>query len=120
MGSSYRHTRQVRLVDVGEAGQARLASAIVDVGSTGFAGAIEARYLAAAGVGTLRVREDAHAAAAREMDGTTRIGSMTSGAPVAAAPAAFEDLDPAARDVAIGAWRALASVRRALGQRGGG
>lgn len=114
MGSAYRHTRQVRLAEVGEEGQARLAAATADVVSAGFAGEVEARYLAAAGVGTLRVREGAHAEAARAMDAETAIAQSSGCSAELAAPAAIDALDPAARDVAVGAWRALARVRELL------
>lgn len=71
--SAYRHTRQVRLAEVGEEGQVRLARATVTVRGLAASGAIEARYLAGAGIGALRVREIAHAEAARAIDAAVRI-----------------------------------------------
>lgn len=45
-----RFTRQIRLKDVGEAGQAKLVAASVTPRTTGFARSIEETYLRAAGV----------------------------------------------------------------------
>jgi molybdopterin/thiamine biosynthesis adenylyltransferase len=82
-----RYVRQVILPEIGEAGQARLASASVRVGG-GTSGEIEAAYLRAAGVGSIE-RGDAD----------------DSDAP------AFGITDASARDVALGAWRALRTMR---------
>ena len=119
MGTLLRHTRQVRLAEVGESGQARLAGATIDVAAPGFAGEVEARYLAAAGVGSLRVREEPHAHAARAIDAgvvVTRGESGESERPADGPVAAFASLDPAARDVAVGAWSALRALRGVLGR----
>lgn len=112
--SAYRHTRQVRLAEVGEAGQSRLAAAEVEVSSAGFAGEVEARYLAGAGVGALRVGSEVHGAAARAMDAGVRVelGAVTGPSEL---PPGLASLEGAARDVAEGAYRALVSVRAALG-----
>jgi hypothetical protein len=112
--SAYRHTRQVRLAEVGEAGQSRLAAAEVEVRSAGFAGEVEARYLAGAGVGALRVASEVHMAAARAMDASVRLelGSVSAAPEL---PPGLASLEGAAREVAEGAYRALAGVRAALG-----
>jgi hypothetical protein len=83
-----RFTRQVRLAEVGEAGQARLAGATIELRTRGEAAEIERRYLEAAGVG--RVVE-------RSEDGEPALP--------------FEVRDDAAREVARGAHAALASLR---------
>ena len=77
--------RQMRLPEIGAAGQEKIAAAEVVVGG-GFAGSIEARYLAAAGVGKI-VRSASELADAR-----------------------FDDMDPAARDVALGAHAAARAL----------
>jgi len=79
-----KYRRQTKLAEIGAAGQEKLAAAEVAVAS-GFAGWIEARYLAAAGVG--RTREGGDARDAR-----------------------FDDLDPAAREVALGAHAAARAI----------
>ncbi len=116
--SAYRHTRQVRLAEVGEEGQVRLARATVTVRGLAASGAIEARYLAGAGIGALRVREIAHAEAARAIDAAVRIEDAAAvGAPdpCASSPIEALGLDPAAYDVARGAWCALDAMRQVLG-----
>lgn len=45
-----RHTRQIRLAEVGESGQARIAAARPALHTRGYAAEIERRYLLAAGV----------------------------------------------------------------------
>ncbi len=87
-----RHSRQIRLAEVGVAGQARIEHAEAVV--RGADGAdVEREYLLRAGVGSIRVEADAPAE------------------PFAHA-AAFRF--GAARDVASGAWRALGVIRAAL------
>jgi hypothetical protein len=87
-----RHARQTRLREVGAEGQAKIAAAKVSCAS-GFAGWVEARYLRAAGVGEVA-------------PGT-----------VEARDARFDDLDPAAREVALGAHAAVAALREILALR---
>jgi hypothetical protein len=91
-----RFTRQVRLAEVGEEGQAKLESAVVTVCGDGTPQRVEARYLRGAG---LVVVVDARAAVAERSD---------------AVPAWLADLSPAARDVAAGAHAALDVVRSVL------
>ena len=111
-----RHVRQVLLAEIGEVGQARLASgsATVDVG--GAAGDIEVRYLAGAGVGRIVVADALTADAARAIDPVARVEIDPHTRPVRgdAPHATFGIRDPAARDVALGAWRALDTLRTLL------
>jgi hypothetical protein len=87
-----RHSRQIRLVEIGEAGQERIAASTPLLGGNGDARAIEARYLR-------------HAGAMLSDDGTTRPIDL-----------AFLELrHSAARDVGEGALRALVALREALG-----
>ena len=50
MSATLRFTRQTRLPEIGERGQARLSAALVPLTTSGFAADIEARYLRGAGV----------------------------------------------------------------------
>jgi hypothetical protein len=123
--SAIRYTRQARLVEVGENGQARLAKGDVSVRGAGLSASIEARYLAGAGVGLLRVKGEAQAIAARAIDASVRVvieagdaadeGAKDRGSPLNDLP-----LDPDAREVALGAWRALDALRGLLGVKGAG
>lgn len=96
-GSMSRFSRQIRLAEVGELGQARLAKAVVPLAREGFAREVEAAYLRAAGVG---VREEPSPGASGAGDCPTSI-----------------DLGlrhRASQEVADGAWAALVEVRRIL------
>jgi hypothetical protein len=91
-----RFTRQIRLSEVGDEGQARLAAAHVGLGGVGFARTIEERYLRGAGIdptGTV--------APPRQLD-VGALGLRHS----------------EARDVAEGALHALDTFRSLLGLRG--
>jgi hypothetical protein len=55
--SDGRFTRQERLVEVGEEGQARIEAGRVSVSARGFEGWVEGRYLAGAGVAVLVVED---------------------------------------------------------------
>ena len=112
-----RHSRQVRLAEVGEEGQARLEATTAFVEGDALAGIVEARYLAGAGVGKLATEHEAVGDAARAVDATVQVveGRVRLGL---GEPPAFGVRDPAALDVALGAWRALAHVRRATLRRG--
>ncbi len=90
-----RHTRQIRLPEIGEAGQARLASSEVVLGGRGLARDVERTYLRLAGA---TPREDAAGDGADEVD-VSSLGLRHA----------------AARDVGEGALRALAAVRRIVG-----
>ena len=115
-----RHSRQARLSDVGPDGQRRIARAVVSVPCGGLAAEIAARYLAGAGVLSLRVGNEATAAAARAVSGAATVEvdaclseRVASRDATQAALASF--VDPAAREVAEGAWFALQALRSALG-----
>jgi hypothetical protein len=114
-----RHTRQARLAAVGVERQRKLASREARVQACGFAGEIEARYLAGAGVGALTVKDDAHARAAVAVDPSVRI-EIAQNAPesseqsVSPLPPILVALDPAARELAEGAFRALQTLRSLL------
>jgi hypothetical protein len=109
-----RHSRQARLADVGPEGQKRIARAPGVVAGRGLQAEVAARYLAGAGVASVRVGDEATAAAARAVDPAVRVeidGSL------GAAPAldATGIADPACRAVAGGAMQALDVLRAALG-----
>jgi hypothetical protein len=86
----HRFARQVKLAEIGARGQARIAAAEVTT-SRGFVGWVEARYLVAAGV-----------------------ACASQGDQVAADPR-FDSLDPAARDVALGAHAAVVALKKIIG-----
>jgi hypothetical protein len=116
-----RHGRQTRLAEVGLAGQARIHAARIDIPMGGLAGNVAARYLAGAGVGCLRVRSPAVAAAATAIEPGVRIEIEDAGderphnAPSPMSDEAPFDLrDPVARDVARGARFALRALRAVL------
>ena len=122
MMSQARFTRQQRLLEVGAAGQARIAAARLSPRARGLAGEVEALYLAGAGVGTLVV-DDAKAgetAALLAPDVRIVVASADTGGSVAAAdrtaplPAPIAGLVAGARDVGEGAWRALVALRAVL------
>ena len=113
--SAYRHSRQVRLVEIGEDGQARLARAVVAVRGAGYAGELEASYLAGAGIGTIRVVDDAQARTVGAMDASVRVERGAPARTLESTPLdALEGMDASALDVARGAWRALDTVRRVI------
>jgi hypothetical protein len=85
-----RYTRQTRLAEVGEAGQLRLAAAPIALATHGEAARVERLYLEAAGA---VVREGTDS-----LDAADRLP--------------FDVRDPAAREIALGAHAALASLRR--------
>jgi hypothetical protein len=82
-----RFARHIQLAQIGLAGQAKIAAAEVTVGR-GFAGFVEGRYLAAAGVSS--VHPGSHDCA----------------------DARFDALDPAAREVALGAHAAVLALMK--------
>jgi hypothetical protein len=111
-----RHGRQTRLVEVGAAGGARIAAAAVDVCLAGVAADVAARYLAGAGVGTLRVGTERAAAHARAVDPAVRVevdAGLASRAPASDSPLSIADAS--ARAVGVGAHAALLALRRVLG-----
>jgi hypothetical protein len=112
--SAYRYTRQVRLAEIGDEGQQRIAATTAIVDAQGLAGAVEARYLAAAGVGKIATLHDEIGDAARAMDARVQVMTGVRVRLGHGEPPAFGLRDAAARDVALGAWRALAHLRRAV------
>jgi hypothetical protein len=120
--SKPRHSRQVRLAEVGEEGQARIEATTAHVSADGLAGAIEVRYLAGAGVGKIATANEHLAEAARAIDPSVQIVAPPAVFLGLGEPPVFGARDPAALEVALGAWRALAHVRRAALRReaGGG
>lgn len=89
-----RFTRQIRLAEVGEVGQAKLSTAQVALQTSGFAQKVEAAYLRAAGVGIVE-----------------------SGQPTKLDAPSLGIRHDAAREVATGAYAALLAMREALGIR---
>ena len=85
-----RFSRHIQLAKIGLAGQAKIAAAEVTV-ARGFAGFVEARYLRAAGVSA--VHQGSHDCV------DPRFGA----------------LDPAARDVALGAHAAVLALIKIVG-----
>jgi hypothetical protein len=112
-----RHTRQARLAEVGSERQKKLVSTEARVRALGFAGEIEARYLAGAGVGSLVVNDAAQARAAVSVDPAVRTivaENRADGDPSTPLLPILAALDPAAREVAEGAYRALQTLRKLL------
>jgi hypothetical protein len=110
-----RHIRQVRLIEVGAAGQARLASYQAEVPGVGLRARVAARYLAGAGITRLRVADAATAAEALAVDPSVQ----TEVDPALACSQASARLalgDPVASQVAEGAMDALRAFRAALGE----
>jgi hypothetical protein len=91
-----RYGRQIRLSEIGEAGQARLCAAAVRPSAVGFARTIEERYLRAAG---LRLAPTSAEATNADAD----VDASTLGLRHAAA-----------REIGDGALRALKAIRSAL------
>ena len=108
-----RHGRQSRLVEVGSAGQAKIARASVDVPLDGFAAEIAGSYLVGAGARTVRVRHCALATTLRAMDPSVRV-EFAPAIAVERAPGPFGFRDPAAQALADGAHFALRTVRAVL------
>ncbi len=108
MGDGVRHGRQIRLAEIGAAGQDRLEAAEAVLGGAHDAREIEATYLRQAG---MKVREAHPSAAAR-----TRAKPYEKVA--IEALRALGIRDPAARDVGDGAMRALIAMRTVLGVTG--
>ncbi len=103
-----RYGRQLRLAEIGEAGQERLLATEVVLGASGDARETEATYAARTG---MRVVDDARAEAKEkaapqaDLQATARIALLAS----------LGIRDVHALDVADGALRALLAMRKALG-----
>jgi hypothetical protein len=115
--SLLRYTRQARLAEVGEPGQAKLSEGEACIASVGVAAVVSARYAAGAGLGSLRVREPLALDAARSVDARMPvvIDAGLAAAASSLSPAWLAELDPGARDVAQGAYEALVAIRQRLG-----
>jgi hypothetical protein len=114
---SRRHTRQVRLAEVGADGQGCIARASVDVHGRGLAAQVAARYLAGAGVARLRVADEAVAVAVRGIDASVKV-EVDASLAVERADAPSELVEPTARALAAGALAALRAIREALSAAG--
>jgi ThiF family len=111
-----RYARHLLLDELGGAGQERLLSSSVRVRGSGRAARWAARYLAASGVGTLVLDDDAAAAECRELSPDARVLSPLA---IALDPDLDQDpdldLDPdldARSPAEAGAAAALAALRR--------
>lgn len=93
-----RYARQMRLANVGPSGQAKLCMAKVAIRSEGFVGAIERRYVLAAG---MTETETEPTVDPRRLDAAADVETLGL-------------RHAAAREVAEGALRALAAIRLAL------
>lgn len=122
-----RHARQIRLVEVGEAGQERIGREMCVVPGTGLSAVVEARYLAGAGVERLVVDNDEVARAAHEVDPSVGVEVTSRPFSVLGPGAGPHDaksssdvtnaltrLSPGAREVALGAYRALVAIRSVI------
>jgi hypothetical protein len=101
-----RYTRQVRLSEVGVAGQARLGAARASALGEGAEARTAALYLAGAGIGTVTVSSADIADAVRAFNPEVEV-RCTAGDP---APLGSSDMGPVAR----GALRALLLLRAGL------
>jgi hypothetical protein len=120
---SRRHARQVLLAEVGEAGQRRITESAWAVRARGLAGLVEARYVAGAGFGRIVAPDDEVARAAKDVDATLVVEVAREGEDADARteledPAWIAELSPSARDVGLGAYRALSAIREALAKGG--
>lgn len=109
-----RHGRHTTLGEVGAAGQARIEAARAEVRLDGLAAQVAVRYLAGAGVGCLRVRDESLARLALAVDPNIRVEID----PTLEADPQDDPLggrDSVARDLARGAHHALGALRSALG-----
>jgi len=108
-----RHSRQARLAEVGEEGQRRIAATTGVVLGHGVAARVEARYLAGAGVAHLVVEDAAAGSSAKDVDALVAI-RLSSEEHGDQDPSWALDLTPGAREVALGAHRALRVLRAAI------
>jgi hypothetical protein len=109
---SERHSRQVRLAEVGVEGQGRIGASVQVVRGRGLAAMVEARYLAGAGVKAIEVEDERVASNARAIDGSVEVRLRAPDGVDDRDPVWAWDLSPHARDVALGAYRALCALRR--------
>ncbi len=120
---SDRFARQILVAEIGAEGQAKIAAATAMVVDRGLAGQVEARLLAGAGFGLLRTASTAIAREAKSV--WPSLVTAADAPPVSSPTSPLADsvsalvLDPSARDVALGAARALRQIKAALGLREG-
>ncbi len=107
-----RFARQTKLAEIGVDGQARIASATVDIALEGAAADVAARYLAGAGVACVRVSDAALAEGARALAPALRV--VVDPMLVDEGGESFDLRDPACRDLARGAWVALRALQGVL------
>jgi hypothetical protein len=109
----HRHARQMRLPEIGARGQTRIVGVRVDVAFEGLAAEVAVRYLAGAGIGRVRVRDERLAQVALAIDPSVLV-EVDPTLSVAATLGAIDLRDPDARAVARGAHAALLAIRSAL------
>jgi hypothetical protein len=110
-----RHDRQMRVPAVGEDGQRRIEASSMQVRLDGLAGVVAARYLAGAGVGSLRLANDEQVQHALAVDPAVKASvdaSIDAEAVDASDGAGLRD--PSARSLLRGARAALRALRSAL------
>jgi hypothetical protein len=108
-----RHSRQKRLAEVGEHGQVRIRGATAEVWLEGGAGEVAARYLAGAGIGSLRVSDPRAGEAAKAVDPDVEvevIPELKGGAPAQRELGLY----PEAEELARGSLAALEVLRGLL------
>jgi hypothetical protein len=113
--SDPRTLRQRLVVEIGDAGQARIGAARAVVTGEGHAATVERRYLEGAGFGSIE-REHEHEDERAEGDGgADALRSRAAGETAVAARVRALGLDPSAEAVVLGAARALVQIREAAG-----
>lgn len=95
-----RHGRQIKLREIGDAGQEKLVSSTVALVGAGFARLVEERYVHGAGIGVAVDGASSPDADARMASALERVGLGLR--------------HEASREIAEGAFRALVHVRTAL------
>lgn len=113
-----RYSRQIVLPEIGGRGQERLLGAVVAVAGAGALAAIAGRYLAGAGIGTLRFEDAALGDAARRLN--PEVAAGTGGVDATTTVVAAADLAPAALDAYARRARRLGVPLIAAGRLPGG
>ncbi len=107
-----RYGRQIRLPEIGEAGQARLLASEVVIGGAGDARTVEAAYVARAGIHVVDdANAEAQAKAKAVADGSEKVRVDV------LASCGLKDVS--VREVGDGALRALLAMRKILGMSDG-
>jgi hypothetical protein len=110
-----RHSRQARLPEVGDAGQARIHDATVRLSGDGLAARVAARYAAGAGFGRLEIGDPRALSSAREVDPRVVVSIQLGRTEAPVLPEWIGALEEGPRAVAAGAWEVLSAMRAALG-----